>query len=707
MAAMSDSWLVGRYKVLKLLGKGGFAQTYLAVDQRQTQSYCVVKHLTPANPSPQFLETARRLFQAEVDTLRRLGSHPQIPALLDAFEVDGEFYLVQEFIDGMPLDQWFATQGPLTEAETVRGLREILLVLRFIHGQQVIHRDIKPSNLMRRAADGQLILIDFGAVKEIATELYTESSEEFTVSIGTQGYAAPEQMAGRPRYSSDLHALGMTMIRGLTGRSPTDLPENPTTGELLWDPEVSDISSGLKVFLQRLTRASLYQRYASAAAALAELEQYERLTVPPSAAIPTTAIHPPTTPTDVSRRLPWGATLAALCVTVVVLLIRQLGGWVPLELWIYDRWMQHQPQQPPDKRLLVVQITEADLMALQQTTPGDATLAQLIKTLQTHDPQVIGLDLYRDIPQGNGQMQLLEQLSADNVIAIRQLGNTPSEQIPAPRGVPPERIGFNDFPVDSDGVVRRNLLLASTDLPSDTAVLYSFSLRLALAYLKPRNILPLASDANPDYLDLNGTTYVPLRPNFGGYRRVDDGGYQIMLQYRGAQRVIPSLSLGEVLSGQFEAELIRDRIVIIGTTAASAKDFFLTPYSATAEADFLMPGVMLHAHATSQIVSTALGERSLYWAMPELIELAWILLAAAGGLMLTTRMQRLSTWCCGLGLGSIVLIGVPIGVFMIGGWMPMTSAIVAYAATAIATALLQRRSATKLTTPELSLPPLP
>lgn len=686
---MTKIWLNQRYQLLRPLGKGGFAQTYLAIDHQRSQLPCVIKQLMPANSSPKFLATARRLFKSEVEAMRRLGDYNSIPELLDAFESEEEFYFVQEFIDGESLSDVFK-QSRFGETETVDFLRAVLSTLTFIHQEQVIHRDIKPSNLMRRCSDGQYMLIDFGAVKEITTDVYLADSEQFTVSIGTQGYAAPEQMAGRPRYSSDLYALGMTVIHGLTGRSPTELPENPLTGELLWDTNAPAISPGLKVFLQRLTQVSIYQRYPSAAAALADLEQYEQLATSASE-MPQTILGPSAPGPNRRQYRPWRPALVALGVLAIVLMIRQLGGWVPIELWLHDQWVQRQPLPTVDDRLLVVEITEADLMRLQQTTPSDAVLATAIATLQAHDAQVIGLDLYRDIPQGEGHDQLLAALAAENVIAIRQLGGSLSERIPAPRGVPPEQVGFNDFPVDDDGVVRRKLLFASVDEQPEAEVLYSFALRLALAYLQPRNadIAPLASEINPDYMDINGRTFIPLDPHFGGYRHLDAAGYQIMLQYRGAAETIPTMSLNELLEGQFQSDMIRDRVVLIGTTAASAKDFFLTPYSATADEDFLMSGVMLHAHATSQILSASLDAHPLPWAWPEAVEVLWIVGGATGGVVLGSQGKRL--WVLGLGLvvGSVILVGVPITIGLLAGWMPVAPGLVAFAGGAIATALVR------------------
>ena len=676
---MIGTLLLERYQLIKPLGEGGFAKTYLAEDLQQGKAQCVIKHLTPARRSLQFLNTARRLFEAEAAALRRLGTHDRIPELIDAFETDGEFFLVQAYIDGEPLNTIFRRQRYLTEPEMIELLEEVLPILAFIHQQQVIHRDIKPSNLMRRHADGKLVLIDFGAVKEITTQPYTAGGDQLTVSIGTQGYAPPEQLAGRPRYSSDLYGLGMTVIHGLTGRSPTELPENPQTGELVWHTEAPETSPGLAVFLQRLTHPSIYQRYPSAEAALEDLRHLETLANPLNLEFPETTL----TPIALSRR--WlGGVVASLVITAIVLLIRQLGGWVPLELLVYDAWVQQRPDLGYDDRLLLLEITEADLKALNRPTPSDRTLNQAIQALQVHQPRVIGLDLYRELPQGEGHEELLETLKADNIIAIRKLGNSPSDAIPAPRTVAPERVGFNDFPVDDDGFIRRMMLFAED---AEGYVLSSFALQLALAYLASEDVIPLVSEVNEEYVDLNGTTFFPLGPHFGGYRNLDSRGYQLMLRYRSAVNAAPRLSLTDLLEGRFEATLIRDRIVVIGTTAPSGKDLFYTPFSRGDDEEFQMAGAMLHVQVTSQILSAAMNGQTLPWAFPEAAEMVWIVVGAAGGGALGWSLQRL--WRLGVGFvgGGAVLIGVPAIAFSAGGWLPILPASVAFTGAMMATAL--------------------
>ncbi|NJL85505.1 MAG: serine/threonine protein kinase [Leptolyngbyaceae cyanobacterium SM1_1_3] len=214
----------------------------------------MVKHLQPASRDPNFLQIARRLFATEVKTLRRLGQHDRIPQLLDSFEVGEEFYLVQEFIDGQPLSQELQSSDRFSEAAAIELLRDVLKTLQFIHENHVIHRDVKPENLIRRQCDGQPVLIDFGAVKEIRTQLSDQQSA-LTVGIGTQGYMPHEQLVGKPRYNSDLYALGMTVIRGLTGRLPAELLEHPQTAEAIWQDQVA-ISDGLKVLLSKMVRYS-------------------------------------------------------------------------------------------------------------------------------------------------------------------------------------------------------------------------------------------------------------------------------------------------------------------------------------------------------------------------------------------------------------------------------------------------------------------
>ncbi|NET70009.1 MAG: CHASE2 domain-containing protein [Sphaerospermopsis sp. SIO1G2] len=228
--------LGGRYKIIKVLGAGGFGETYIAEDiQLPEHPECVVKQLKPATSKPENLVLARRLFSSEAKTLEKLGIHSQIPQLLAYFEEEEEFYLVQEYILGHDLSQELGAGIYLPESAVIEILKDILQVLRFIHDNGVIHRDIKPGNIIRRHSDRKLVLIDFGAVKEMNTHIMDNlESTAFTIGIGTKGYAPSEQCFGSPKYNSDIYALGMIVIKALTGISPHELKRVSYDEEVQW-----------------------------------------------------------------------------------------------------------------------------------------------------------------------------------------------------------------------------------------------------------------------------------------------------------------------------------------------------------------------------------------------------------------------------------------------------------------------------------------
>ncbi|MEI6332423.1 MAG: serine/threonine-protein kinase [Pseudanabaena sp. ELA645] len=209
---MIGQLLSGRYKVQRILGAGGFGQTFVAEDtQRPNNPVCVVKQLKPASNDPSFLETARRMFRSEGEVLEKLGENPQIPRLLVNFEQDQEFYLVQEFIDGQTLSAELQVGKKWTENQVVDLLKQTLSVLAFVHQNGVIHRDVKPDNIIRRKSDNKLVLVDFGAVKQVRnqTAMGQQKMLSATIAIGTPGYMPSEQGIGKPKPSSDIYALGV------------------------------------------------------------------------------------------------------------------------------------------------------------------------------------------------------------------------------------------------------------------------------------------------------------------------------------------------------------------------------------------------------------------------------------------------------------------------------------------------------------------
>jgi diguanylate cyclase (GGDEF)-like protein len=376
-------------------------------------------------------------------------------------------------------------------------------------------------------------------------------------------------------------------------------------------------------------------------------------------------------------------TLASVTVTALLLLVRQLGGLLPLELAAYDWMVLMRPPIGPDPRLLVVQITEADIRAQKKWPLTDRVLAEVLAKLSDFNPQVIGLDLYRDLPQDPGGAELAKQLKNSNVIAITHIGDGSIGGVPSNAAVPAERVGFNDVVLDPDEVIRRNLMFASFETKdAQTKVLHSFSLRLAETYLKNRGLLPRNSDSDPDLILWGQARFLPLEANSGGYAGMDAQGYQILLNYRCGCDVARTVTLRQVLNGELNPDWVKDKIVLVGTTAPSLKDLYLTPYSAGDREIRKMPGVLIHAQMVSQILDAVTGSRPLFWFWPEWLEALWIGGWAFAGGVLVLLVRHPLQLGIGAGAGVAVLFGTGTSLFFLGGWVPVVPPALAFVASA-------------------------
>lgn len=273
--------LRNRYKIIKLLGSGSFGITYLAEDlDLPDHPLCVVKNLRQSQ-NPEELEAFIAFFNKEAKALYRLGNeYNQIPRLFAHFEEGGEFYLVQEYIDGHDLSQEIFSGNKLSEAKVTQFLKEVLEVLTIIHSKNIIHRDIKTQNLMRRKSDGKIVLIDFGTVKEIS-KLKANPQEQTNASvvIGTYGYMPSEQLNGYPKLCSDVYAVGMLGIYALTGIRPQELPKDPDTFEVIWQDKAS-VSPFLASVLDKMVRSNFNERYQTAGEALQALTALSSISPP-------------------------------------------------------------------------------------------------------------------------------------------------------------------------------------------------------------------------------------------------------------------------------------------------------------------------------------------------------------------------------------------------------------------------------------------
>jgi CHASE2 domain-containing sensor protein len=329
--------------------------------------------------------------------------------------------------------------------------------------------------------------------------------------------------------------------------------------------------------------------------------------------------------------------LSSLVVTVCVMGVRWLGLLQPWELQAFDQLLRLRPAEPTDQRLLIITITEDDLRLPEQAqrkgSLSDLALAKLLQTLTPLKPRAIGLDVYRDFPFNPMSAQLASTLKRQpNFFAICKVddpeGNFP-EIAPLPN-LPSDRQGFSDVVTDADNVLRRHLLLMDRTPASACNTLYALSTRLAFQYLKAEGISPhYTPEGN---LQLGNRVFQRLHKTVGGYQQTDTAGYQILLNYRLAQSSLspaPTVTLKDVLAGRLKPEDVRDRIVLIGVTAPSSKDFLETPYGER------IPGVLIQAQMVSQLISAVKDGRApiAVWAWSAEIIWIWIWSVAGGVLV--------------------------------------------------------------------------
>ncbi|MEG4853980.1 CHASE2 domain-containing protein [Microcoleus sp. B5-D4] len=377
--------------------------------------------------------------------------------------------------------------------------------------------------------------------------------------------------------------------------------------------------------------------------------------------------------------------IASVAVTLSLMGARQLGILEPVELSAYDQMVRWRPDEQPDSRLLVVGITEADIQKLKQWPISDRKIAEILQKLDKMQPAVIGLDVLRDVPLGDGREELTKVLQkSDRIIGVCLVtdGSPDNPGSPPAPGLPQNRVGFADFGVDPGGILRRALLFmkpptikgnasAQQHLCNDNSqVLASFNLQLALRYLQGQKIYPQLAHQS---LWLGKTQLKQLASNDGGYKNADVRGYQILINYRSKQQVANQVRITDVLEGKVDPNLVKDKIVLIGYTTETVKDLFYTPYSGRQQKNQFMPGIVAHAQVVSQILSAVLDNRPMFWFWPEWAEILWISAWSIVGGTLASRMAHpakltvtfgaLLSGCCAIGFG----------IFLLGGWVPVAA----------------------------------
>ena len=391
--------------------------------------------------------------------------------------------------------------------------------------------------------------------------------------------------------------------------------------------------------------------------------------------------------------------LSTLATSAIVLVVRTVGGVQGLELGVYDQMMRLRSPLSPDDRILVVGIDETDIQSRGEWPIKDSTLVELLDILLAANPRAIGLDIFRDVPIGEDHEQLLAQLKNNQqVFSVCRMNSADNPGVPPPSDVAFEQVGFADLVVDPGGILRRSLLFAQPpNISTATAEhvcndpnsqLSSLSFQIALSYLAEEGIDPEITQ--DQQFKLKDTVLPRLASNIGGYTHVDAGGYQLLLNFRAGRDAVSQVSLVNVLSGDVAPEQIRDRVVLIGTTASEAKDEFYTPYSGGLQDSQKMPGVVVHAQAVSQILSAVLDGRPFLWSWSTLGEGVWIVSWGLGGSLFAWFVRRPIRFT----LGTIVLLSSLYGtcylLFLYGGWIPLVPPAVALALAAGGVVLIDR-----------------
>lgn len=401
-----------------------------------------------------------------------------------------------------------------------------------------------------------------------------------------------------------------------------------------------------------------------------------------------------------NRDCSWHRMMALSSLTVTCLLgAAQLGSFQTMELKAFDRFTQlsatyqkrsieGQPagsseetfessnalQEGASGPLVVVAITEADIQAQKEWPFSDQVFADLLDQLQRHAPEVIGLDIYRDVPHTPGTSALAQQLQKENVVTITKLDNLGEGEVPSPLKVPEDRVGFNDFVIDPDGVIRRNFMFAALG----DRELYSFSLRLIEQFLASQN---LTITAEPNAIKIGNTRIPGIITTAGGYQTIDAAGYQTIMRYFPPEAVARQISLTEVLSGEFDPEWIAGKIVLIGTTAPSQKDLFYTPFSSQTKDELLTAGVTIHAQMTRQILSAVQGEHVLLSVLPQWGEFLWVWMWGLGGGLIIWRFSHPHVIMMAAAAGFTALTGLTGLLFVQAVWVPFVLPAVAFGLT--------------------------
>ncbi len=359
-----------------------------------------------------------------------------------------------------------------------------------------------------------------------------------------------------------------------------------------------------------------------------------------------------------------------MMVLVVVMLIRITGGLQPLEWMLLDTMLRSRPIEKVDERVVIVGIDEKDIESVKQYPVPDRKIAELLNKLETYKPRAIGLDLFKNVPVEPGSKQLAQLFEDNNnIIGIEKI--LPPGEIPPHKSLPPEQVGFADLRIDGDSKNRRYLLYTPSPKNIDEDK-YSLGLQLVTQYFSKEGIDLENGIKNPNALMIRSKELPRITKNFGGYIDINDGGLSILINFRNSYKPFHVVSLRDVLNNKVDAELLRDRIILIGNRNMSAGDIFYTSALPPSGLSGQIYGVDYHAHAVSEILSYVIDSRPMLSSLGDVSEYIWIVLWGFVPIILGRLTQ--SVWT---NLLSVAVVGISLlsfGYVMLwlwGIWIPI------------------------------------
>ncbi|MEM6252075.1 MAG: CHASE2 domain-containing protein [Cyanobacteria bacterium P01_D01_bin.156] len=369
-------------------------------------------------------------------------------------------------------------------------------------------------------------------------------------------------------------------------------------------------------------------------------------------------------------------------ISALVISISALGILQSLEWFAFDRFLRWKSTDQIDSRFLIVTLGEEDLRQIGEWPISDSKMASLLEQLQRHSPRLIGIDIYRDLPVGDGRDDLLIAFNTfSNVIGVEKVIG---EAVPPVSGLDrDDQVAIADLVADKDGRIRRGLLAIQCNQEQQLCETeehqqrkYGLGTKLALRYLEKEKITPKVLDEA--HLQLGATVFRRFFPSDGGYAKADAHSTQILIDYPAGRTFFESVSFSDVLNGEISYDKIYDRIILVGATAVSLNDLLYTPMSW----DERLPGVFIHAHIASQLIGGALGERQPLHGASPWIKTGWLLLSTSLAALLVNKVLDhngvyknknlfsllLVIPCVGSGLIAIVY-----AFFVAGLWLPIAA----------------------------------